>query len=94
MLEELLWFVRGSTNAKELSDKGVHIWDANGSREYLDSVGLCNNEEGIVVCYNYIYNWFGDNLMTFARILSDRMFVYVLFLFLQVLSDVKIIIVM
>lgn len=28
VIEELLWFIRGSTNARELSDKGVHIWDA------------------------------------------------------------------
>ncbi|CAO2617234.1 Thymidylate synthase [Lemmus lemmus] len=33
VLEELLWFIKGSTNAKELSSKGVKIWDANGSRE-------------------------------------------------------------
>lgn len=38
--EELLWFLRGSTNATELTNKGVHIWDANGSREFLDSRGL------------------------------------------------------
>ncbi|XP_042653947.1 thymidylate synthase isoform X2 [Tyto alba] len=31
VLEELLWFIKGSTNAKELSAKGVKIWDANGS---------------------------------------------------------------
>jgi thymidylate synthase len=28
IVEELLWFLRGSTNARELSEKGVHIWDA------------------------------------------------------------------
>jgi thymidylate synthase len=32
VLEELLWFIRGSTNACELQDKGVHIWDGNSSR--------------------------------------------------------------
>jgi thymidylate synthase len=32
VLEELLWFIRGSTNAKELQDKGIHIWDGNSSR--------------------------------------------------------------
>jgi thymidylate synthase len=28
--EELLWFIRGSTNGNALAAKGVHIWDANG----------------------------------------------------------------
>jgi thymidylate synthase len=37
--EELLWFIRGSTSAKELQDKGVRIWDGNSSRAYLDSIG-------------------------------------------------------
>ena len=37
--EELLWFVRGSTNSKELAEKKVHIWDANGSKEFLDKQG-------------------------------------------------------
>lgn len=31
IVEELAWFLRGSTNVKELSDKGVHIWDKNAS---------------------------------------------------------------
>jgi dihydrofolate reductase/thymidylate synthase len=44
--EELLWFVKGSTNAKELQDKNIHIWDGNASRQFLDSIGLKNREEG------------------------------------------------
>lgn len=40
--EELLWFVRGSTNSKELAEKKVHIWDANGSKEFLDKQGKIN----------------------------------------------------
>ena len=44
--EELLWFVSGCTNAKKLSEKKVHIWDANGSRDFLDSRGLKHREEG------------------------------------------------
>ena len=42
--EELLWFVSGNTNAKDLQDKNIHIWDGNGSREYLDSIGLTKEE--------------------------------------------------
>jgi len=37
---ELCWFIRGSTSNKELQEKNVHIWDANASREFLDSRGL------------------------------------------------------
>jgi thymidylate synthase len=37
--EELLWFVKGCTNGNELRDKNVHIWDANGSRAFLDKQG-------------------------------------------------------
>ena len=39
-LKELLWFIRGDTDNKILKNQGVHIWDANGSREFLDSRGL------------------------------------------------------
>ncbi|XP_011498443.1 PREDICTED: thymidylate synthase-like [Ceratosolen solmsi marchali] len=46
VVEELLWFIRGSTNAKELSDKGVKIWDANASRKFLDSLGFIDRDEG------------------------------------------------
>jgi thymidylate synthase len=32
VLEELAWFLRGSTNNQELIDKGVHIWDKNAEQ--------------------------------------------------------------
>lgn len=37
---------QGSTNAKELSAKGVKIWEANGSRQFLDNLGFTDREEG------------------------------------------------
>ena len=40
VVEELLWMLRGSTNAKDLQSKNVHIWDGNSTREFLDSLGL------------------------------------------------------
>lgn len=38
--KELMWFISGKTDNKILIDQNVHIWDANGSREFLDSRGL------------------------------------------------------
>ena len=44
-IKELLWFISGKTDNKLLKEKNVHIWDANGSREFLDSRNLTNREE-------------------------------------------------
>ena len=44
-LKELLWFVRGSTNNEELQKQNVKIWNANASRDFLDSRGLINRKE-------------------------------------------------
>lgn len=46
IVEELLWFIRGSTDARKLQDKGIHIWDGNTSREFLDQRGLTHYREG------------------------------------------------
>ena len=42
---ELIWFINGCTDNRKLLEKNVHIWDANSTREFLDSRGLVNNEE-------------------------------------------------
>ena len=44
-IKELLWFISGKTNNKVLKNQNVHIWDGNGSRDFLDSRGLNNLEE-------------------------------------------------
>lgn len=46
IVEELLWFCKGDTDANNLREKGVNIWNGNSSREFLDSRGLYNNKEG------------------------------------------------
>ncbi|XP_026194459.1 bifunctional dihydrofolate reductase-thymidylate synthase [Cyclospora cayetanensis] len=46
VVEELLWFIRGDTNANNLSKLGVKIWDLNATREFLDSRGLTDREQG------------------------------------------------
>jgi thymidylate synthase len=60
VIAELLWFVAGSTHSKPLSDAGIKIWDGNGSREYLDSVGLSHHEEGdLGPVYGFQWRHFG-----------------------------------
>lgn len=54
VLEELLWFIKGSYDAKELQNKNIHIWDGNSSREYLDNNGFTNYNEGEL---GPIYGW-------------------------------------
>ena len=48
VVEELLWIISGSTDANVLSDKGVHIWDGNSSREFLDNLGFNDRRVGDV----------------------------------------------
>ncbi|KAE8668146.1 Bifunctional dihydrofolate reductase-thymidylate synthase [Hibiscus syriacus] len=60
VVEELLWFISGSTNAKVLQEKGIHIWDGNASREFLDSIGLTGREEGdLGPVYGFQWRYFG-----------------------------------
>ncbi len=73
-LRELLWFIRGDTNVAVLQKQGVHIWDGNSTREYLDSRGLGHYPEGIIgPQYGYQWRYFGANYnpYTASRILRQ-----------------------
>ncbi|EAS29900.3 thymidylate synthase [Coccidioides immitis RS] len=57
---ELLWFISGCTSSLTLSEAGVKIWDGNGSREFLDSVGLSHREVGdLGPVYGFQWRHFG-----------------------------------
>ncbi|KAJ4966225.1 hypothetical protein NE237_018074 [Protea cynaroides] len=60
VVQELLWFISGSTNAKVLQENGIHIWDGNASRDYLDSIGLADREVGdLGPIYGFQWRHFG-----------------------------------
>lgn len=65
VVEELLFFIAGKTQTKELEEKGVKIWTGNTSREFLDKRGLTSYEEGEMGPM-YGFNWrsFGKREIT------------------------------
>ena len=73
-LKELLWFIRGETDNKILKQQGVHIWDANSSREFLNSRGLqLYPEDMLGPIYGYQWRDFGAsyNCFTGKKITHD-----------------------
>jgi thymidylate synthase len=73
VIGELLWFIAGSTHSKPLSEAGIKIWDGNGSREYLDSVGLSHYEEGeLGPVYGFQWRHFGAEYKGHAADYTDQ----------------------
>jgi thymidylate synthase len=65
-LKELLWFIRGETDNRLLKEQGVHIWDANSSRDFLDSRGLTLTREDLIgPGYGYQWRYFNANYNCF-----------------------------
>lgn len=76
-LKELLWFIRGETDVKLLQKQGVHIWDGNSTREFLDSRELKLYPEGIIgPCYGYQWRNFNAsyNCFTGKKITDEHPF--------------------
>lgn len=59
IIEELLWFLKGSTNANELKEKNVHIWDGHTSKEHYESCGLEYEDGDIGPLYGFQWRHFG-----------------------------------
>ena len=59
ILRELLWFINGSTDNRLLKEQNVHIWDGNGSKEFLVSRGLSYEEDDLGPIYGFQWRHFG-----------------------------------
>lgn len=46
IIKELIWFINGDTDSKNLEKDNVNIWKGNTSREYLNSYGFNDRQEG------------------------------------------------
>jgi dihydrofolate reductase/thymidylate synthase len=56
VVEELLFFIRGDTDSKLLSDKKIKIWEGNTNREFLNSIGKNKRRKGVMGPM-YGYQW-------------------------------------
>lgn len=60
VIEEMLWMLKGSTDAKTLSARNVRIWDDYASREYLDNKGYESRPIGdLGPTYGFSWRHFG-----------------------------------
>lgn len=65
VLEELLWFIAADTDSTHLSERGVKIWDGNGSRDFLDKRGLSHRRVGdLGPVYGFQWRHFGADYDT------------------------------
>lgn len=72
-LKELLWFIRGETDNTILKTQGVHIWDANSSREFLNSRGLNYDDDELGPIYGRQWRHFNaeNNIETGKKIIES-----------------------
>lgn len=58
-LEEMLFFISGSTDVEKLRAKNVHIWDGNTTREFLAKKGLPYPEWDMGPTYSFMFKHAG-----------------------------------
>lgn len=63
-LKELLWFIRGKTNNQLLKEQNVHIWDLNGTKEFLESRGLPYETDDLGPVYGHQWRHFNASYST------------------------------
>ena len=58
-IKELLWFISGSTDNSILKSQGVHIWDGNTTKEFIDKMGLPYEEDDLGPMYGFQWRYTG-----------------------------------
>ncbi|ADM10869.1 thymidylate synthase [Encephalitozoon intestinalis ATCC 50506] len=64
IVEELLFFLRAQTDSAILEKKGVMIWKKNGSKQFLQSMGLDREEGDLGPIYGFQWRHFGAEYQT------------------------------
>ena len=62
IFEELMFYISGKTDNNILTEKNIHVWDGNTTREFLDARGLSHYPEGdLGETYGFNYRHYGAN---------------------------------
>jgi len=61
-IKELLWFISGGTDSRDLEEQGVNWWKDNSTREFLDNRGLAQYDVGeLGPLYGFQWRYAGAN---------------------------------
>jgi thymidylate synthase len=60
-LKELLWFIKGDTDNRNLKKENVRIWNGNGSKEFLESRELDYEEDDLGPVYGFQWRNFNGS---------------------------------
>lgn len=72
IIQELLFFLRGSTDTKELENVGVNIWKGNTNRQFLDENGHhMKNDGDMGPMYGYQWRNFNGQYDQFPELLHN-----------------------
>lgn len=63
IVEELLFFIRGDTDTKLLSNKGIKIWEPNTNKDFLNKINLDYDEGLMGPMYGYQWRFFNKNYL-------------------------------
>lgn len=58
-IKELLWFISGSTDNSLLKSQGVHIWDGNTTKEFIEKMGLPYEADDLGPMYGFQWRYAG-----------------------------------
>jgi thymidylate synthase len=65
VVEELLWFISGSTNSSKLNEKKINFWNGNSSRQFLDASGFTDRKVGdLGPVYGFQWRHYGADYKT------------------------------
>lgn len=59
VVEELLFFLSGSTDNSILKERKVHIWDGNTNKEFIDKMNLPYEENDMGPMYGFMWRYYG-----------------------------------